>query len=99
MNCSLEAQPRGVGVKKSTQNLAPIWGKEISLGHDKESRTTHARSNVGMKDSKLGQAGAVQSFDGAQVTETCHNGTCHQTLHMSATAKAHGKTTKAPRKT
>lgn len=52
-----------------------------------------------MKGSKLSQAGAVQSFDGAYVTKTCHNGTCHQRLHVSATAKAHVKTTKVLRKT
>lgn len=52
-----------------------------------------------MKGSKLSQAGAVQSFDGAYVTKTCHNGICHQRLHVSATAKAHVETTKVLRKT
>lgn len=33
---SLEGQPREVGLKKSTQNLAPAWGKGTSLGQDKE---------------------------------------------------------------
>lgn len=36
IHCSLEGQPRELGLKKSTQNLTPTWGKEASLGHDKE---------------------------------------------------------------
>lgn len=51
-----------------------------------------------MNSSKLSQAEAVQSFNGAYVTETCHDGICHQGLHISATAKAHIKNNKGSEK-
>lgn len=51
-----------------------------------------------MNSNKLSRAGAVRSFDGACVTETCHNDICHQGLHISATAKAHIKNNKGSEK-
>lgn len=103
MDCSLEGQPREVGLEKSPQNLTPTRGKETSLGHGKERAKAELHMQEAMwewraaNSARLGQYRVLMEL--WFVTETCQNGTCHQRLHISATAKAHVKTTKALRRT
>lgn len=78
VNCNQEKQGSKTAHKTSAQHGARRFHWAITRKGPKQNYT--CKENIGKKGSKLSQAGAVQSLDGAYVTETCHNGTCHQRL-------------------